>query len=510
MKRLLAVVLGLSFVGAGLPARAAEPPSPRAPEHKAPALPSRTPDAVTHHSVTVDGRAIAYTARAGTITLHNDKDQPTVRMFYTAYTADGVTDINRRPVTFLYNGGPGSSSIWLHMGSFGPVRVVTADGTAGGPPPYRLVENQYSLLDKTDLVFIDAPGTGFSRLIGAGTPKEFFGVDQDARAFSQFIQTYITKFNRWNSPKFLFGESYGTTRSAALVDVLQHQDVAFNGVVLLSSILSFGLDYSRSSIATGDWAYVLYLPSEAASAWYHHKVNRSIGLDAFVENARHFALGEYMSALAKGAGLGAVEKAGVVQRLHDFTGLSQQYIRESNLRVPYYRFESELLRGQGKIVGRLDSRFETYSLDSAAEGPDWDPSDVSLSAPFVSTFNQYVRQDLKYETEAHYYPTHYDVVNRAWDFKHAGVEPPNVAPDLAEAMTTNPHLHVFSANGYYDFATPFFATQYTLDHLNLAPPLQKNITYGFYESGHMVYIHEPALAKFKADLARWYDAVLAR
>ena len=301
MKRLLAVVLGLSFVGAGLPARAAQPQSVHPTQQKAPVLPTGTPDAVTHHNVTVDGRSVAYTARAGTLTLHNDKDQPTVRIFYTAYTADGVTDINRRPVTFLYNGGPGSSSIWLHMGSFGPVRVVTADGTAGGPPPYRLVENQYSLLDKTDLVFIDAPATGFSRLVGVGTPKEFFGVDQDARAFSQFIQAYITQFNRWNSPKFLFGESYGTTRSAALVDVLQHQDVAINGVVLLSSILSFGLDYSRSSIASGDWAYVLYLPSEAATAWYHHKVNRAIGLDAFVESARHFALGEYMSALAKGA-----------------------------------------------------------------------------------------------------------------------------------------------------------------------------------------------------------------
>lgn len=510
MKRVLAVALTVAFIGAGLPARADEPDNAHPPAQKTPAIPSQVPDAVTHHSVTVDGRAIAYTARAGTITLHNDKDQPTARMFYTAYTADGVTDLNRRPVTFAYNGGPGSSTIWLRMASFGPVRVVTADGTAGGPPPYRLLENQYSLLDKTDLVFIDAPGTGFSRLIGAGTPKEFFGVDQDVAAFSQFIQTYITKFDRWNSPKFLFGESYGTTRSAALVDVLQHQDVSFNGVLLLSSILSFGLDYSRSTIAAGDWAYVLYLPTEAATAWYHHRINRNVALDTFVEESRRFALGEYMNALAKGADLSASEKAGVVQRLHDFTGLSQSYIRESNLRVPYYRFQNELLRGQGKSVGRLDSRFETYNLDSAAEGPDWDPADVSLSAPFVSTFNHYVREDLKYDTDAHYYPTHYDFVSRAWDLKHAREEPPNVAPDLAEAMTTNPHLHVFSANGYYDFATPFFATDYTLRHLNLNPSLQKNITYGYYDSGHMVYIHEPALAKFKADVAHWYDMVLAR
>ncbi len=474
-----------------------------------------TPDAVTPHTVTIDGQPYAYTARAGTMTLRNDKEAPTARVFYTAYTLDG-TEPGSRPVTFIYNGGPGSSTMWLRMGSVGPVRVLAANAAATGPPPYRIANNSYSLLDKSDLVFIDMPDSGFGRITGAGTPKMFFGVDQDVAAFAQFIQRYLTKFGRWNSPKFLFGESYGTTRSAALANTLLNQGIALNGVVLLSSILNFGLDFGNGDpIAAGDWAYVLYLPTEAAAAWYHGKVrNRPADLAAFLQPVEQFALGEYLDALYKGANLSASERNDVVHKLSAYLGVSEQYVRESNLRVPYQRFEQQLLRSQDAVIGRLDARYQTFALDRAGdEGPAWDPTDSSIDAPYTTAINQYLRSDLKYDTTLQYRPNIYGIIygnGSSWDFTHNRREPPNVAPDLAEAMTQNPSLKVFSANGYYDFATPYFATVYTLQHLSIAPQLQKNITFGFYQSGHMIYLNEAALAQFKNDLARWYDSALAR
>ncbi len=470
--------------------------------------PAAPPDAVTHHWAFLDARRIPYTARAGTITLLNDKDQTAARMFYVAYTEDGAKP-SERPVTFFYNGGPGSSTIWLHMGSFGPVRVVTANGRPTGPPPFRLIPNRYSLLDKTDLVFIDAPNTGFSRVIAYGKPKDFMGVDQDARAFRQFIQRYITQFNRWNSPKFLFGESYGTTRDCVLVNMLQRAGVQFNGVVLQSSILNFGLGGlgGGQPIAGGDWPYVLYLPTEAATAWYHHMVvNRPRSLSAYLRNVEAFASTRYLHDLAQGDRLAPAERDALVQRLHAYLGLPESYIRDSNLRVPYTRFTKELLRNENTIVGRYDSRFETYDIDQVADTPSWDPSDVGISGAFVSTFNQYVRQTLHYSTSLQYRPTAYGELGAKWDMHHDGDDPPpNVAPDLAKAMSQNPRLRVFSANGDYDFATPYFATVYTLSHLDIAPALTHNITYGFYQSGHMIYLNPSALARYKADLARWYN-----
>lgn len=471
--------------------------------------PSAPADAVTDHQIVVAGTPLEYQARAGAITVKDSKGAPGAQMFYTAYTAKNA-DPEARPVTFVFNGGPGSATIWLRMGSFGPVRVITADGTPGGPPPYKLVENRYTLLDKTDLVFIDAPGTGYSVLLPGANPKDFYGVDQDVNAFAQFIQQYVTRFHRWNSPKFLFGESYGTTRAAALVDRLQNTAyMPFNGVVLLSSAINWSISFPRDPIGGDDWPYVAALPTEAAVAWYHHKTNGSATtLPEFVRKVRRFALTEYMPALAQGAGLSPREKARIIAKLHDYTGLSVQYLRNSNMRFPYWRFEKELRRNEGLVVGRLDGRFQTRELDSAGEAPNWDPADVAQSAPFVTTFNDYIRNDLKYDAGREYVPMNISGVNETWDFEHNHVRPTNVAPDLAEAMTTNPHLRVFSANGYYDMATPFFATEYTLSHLNLAPELQEHITYGFYESGHMVYVHEQALAQFRADLGRWYDAAL--
>ncbi|HEV2261003.1 MAG TPA: hypothetical protein VGR69_01775 [Candidatus Rubrimentiphilum sp.] len=472
-----------------------------------PYVPAAPRDVVTHHVARIAGQTIPYSARAGTITLRNDKDQVSARMFYVAYTKDGASA--QRPITFFYNGGPGSSTIWLHMGSFAPVRVVTANAKPNPSAPYGLLPNPYSLLDTTDMVFIDAPNTGFSRVIAYGTPKDFMGIDQDGRAFTQFIQRYVTQFGRWNSPKFLFGESYGTTRDAVLVNMLQDAGVQFNGVVFLSTILNFGLN-GGGSIAGGDWGSVLYLPSEAATAWYHHIVpNRPASLQTFLNRVEQFAGGEYLHALAQGDRIDPATRSDVINKLHDYLGISTAYIDESNLRIPYPRFEKQLLRSSDKMVGRLDSRFVTYGLDAAADSPEWDPADVSVTGAYVGAFEQYLRNQLHYSSNLIYRPTAYTQLGARWDMKHDGNDPPaNVAPDIAAAMTKNPHLKVMVAGGYYDFATPFFAGLYTFKHLGVAPAIARNITYKYYESGHMVYQNPASLAQFKSDLVRWYRTAI--
>jgi carboxypeptidase C (cathepsin A) len=513
MNRAISLLLIAAFAGMSVAARADDPPaassSPAAAQSSE--LPAY-PDVTTPHTVAVDGKTITYTARAGTVALRDQNGQVTARVFYTAYTVDGANPLTQ-PVTFLYNGGPGSSTMWLRMGSVGPVRVHAANAAPSGPPPYTVANNPYTLLDKSDLVFIDMPDSGFGR-IAPGKEKEYFGVDQDIAAFGQFITSYLSTFNRWNSPKFIFGESYGTTRSAGLSDWLLNHGVALNGVVLLSSILNFGLDYGNGDpIGGGDWPYVLYLPTEAATAWYHNKVpNRPADVATFVAQARQFALGEYLDALYRGDKISNSERDDVTRKLSNFLGLPQQYIRNANLRVSYDKFQRELLRSQGIVVGRLDGRYQTYDLDRAAySGPDWDPTDSSIDAPYTTAINSYLRNDLRYNPPMPYRPNIYDIIysnGGSWDMSHDGQYPTNVAPDLADAMTQNPRLHVFSANGYYDFATPFFATEYTLRHLNLNPGLQSNISYGFYQSGHMVYLNDTALAQFKNDLAHFYDGAL--
>jgi carboxypeptidase C (cathepsin A) len=506
MKRAFSLLLTVALAAGPYSARAAEP----APVASPPATTAGdVGDAVTQHVVTIDGRPVAYTARAGTLALRDGNNVETARVFYTAYTAAGAD----RPVTFVYNGGPGSSTMWLRMGSIGPVRVAAANATAGGPAPYRVLDNPYSLLDKTDLVFIDMPDSGFGR-IAPGKEKQFFGVDQDVAAFGGFISNYLSRFDRWNSPKFIFGESYGTTRSAALSEYLLGKGIFLNGVVLLSSILNFGLDYTNGDpIAAGDWAYVLYLPTEAATAWYHHRVaNAPADLPTYLREVRSFALGEYLAALQKGDALGASQRDDVVNKLARYLGLPAQFVRNANIRVSYDRFQHQLLRASGQVVGRLDGRFATYDLDRASnEGPNWDPTDSAIDGAYTAAINQYLRQTLGYNPGIPYRTNIYDIIyanGSSWDFSHNRRYPTNTAPDLADAMTQNPNLKVFSANGYYDFATPFFATEYTLKHLNLNPHLQGNITYGFYESGHMVYLNDTSLAQFKSDLARWYDAAL--
>jgi carboxypeptidase C (cathepsin A) len=504
MNRFAAICAVWMLLGAASPAPS--PPPPRA-------TPQTIPDAVTSHSLALGGREYPYTARAGTIVLLNNKNQPTCRMFFTAFTLDGA-DPSARPVTFFYNGGPGSSTIWLRMGSFAPMRVNIPDAATSLNAPFDLVPNQYSLLDRTDMVFVDAPDTGFSRIIGAGKPNQFFGVDQDMHAFSQFVSRYVSTYDRWNSPKFLFGESYGTPRTAVVVNDLQNHGIGVNGVVLLSSVLDFSLtwdvNFTAAAVGGGDWAFPLYLPTEAATSWYHNLLpGGQPALPGLLSQVESFAMGEYLNALAVGDKLSPATYDDVVAKLHDYTGLSARYIRQSNLRIPYWRYATELLRNGGQTLGRYDARYTSYTLDRIADRPQFDATDSAIDAAFTGAGNYYLRQVLRYNT-----PLEYNVLSgsvfRQWDWKHNGNLPTNTAQDLAHAMVFNSGLHVFSANGYYDFATPFFATIYTLNHLNLPPQLQGNITYGFYESGHMVYLHPAALSQFHDDLERWYAEVLRR
>ncbi len=473
-----------------------------------------SPDAVTQHSITLGGRSYRYTARAGTIVLRDAKEKPQATMFYTAYTLDGAS-APHRPVTFVYNGGPGSASLWLRMGSFAPVRVQVGNGQPTQPPPYKLVSNQYSLLDKTDLVFVDIAGSGYGRVLPGGDPKSVFGADSDMKAFGQFVERYITRFARWNSPKVLYGESYGTPRTALLVDYLQNEGVGINGVVLQSSVLNDWLATTEvdGGASTDDWPYVFALPTFAAAAWYYHAVpNAPKSLATFMRQMKTFALGPYRSALQQGSNLPQAQFDAMVAKLHAYTGLSETYIRNSNLRIRPAYFLKEFRREGGESLGFYDARYRAFDLDPASQQPDTDASDDAITDIFTSMNADYLTQTLKYRTNLQYLSGAYAAIQQAggWSFKHDGQEPLNTAPSLAEAMVVNPHLQVFSANGWYDSVTPFLATVYTLNHLGIPPALQKNITYGFYPSGHMIYLNPQALATYHQALEKWYAKLLAR
>ncbi len=468
---------------------------------------------VTQHEMTLDGATLHYTATAGNLWIDGDDAQPNASVFYVAYTLDGVADARTRPVTFLYNGGPGSASMWLHMGSVGPFRVVTQSPEATGSGPYPIVANQYSLLDKSDLVFVDAVGTGYSRPVGRGVIRDFAGTDQDVRAFEKFIYRYVSLNHRWNSPKFLFGESYGTTRSAALVDTLQNSGMAFNGVILMSTILNYFTQAPGS-----DAIFIGNLPSYAAIASHYEKVShKGKDIKAFLEEVRAFARGPYSEALAQGHNLPAAQVDAMAQKLAGYTGLSVTFIKEANLRVSPARFRKELLRDQRMIVGRYDARFEGTDVDAAGETPGYDPADAGINGAFVSAFHDYLDRELKYSSNETYLPSG-PGINQAWDHSHRlGSEVPAggggggqpmrdayVAGDLADAMRKNPRLKVFSVNGLYDLATPFFITEYDLAHVELEPKLRSNIEFAYYPSGHMIYLNLDALKQFKSDAAGFY------
>ena len=509
MQRLPALFTIATLAAGPLAAQQPAHPMPDAPAKPAPAESS----VVTPHTVTIDGQLIRYSARAGNLLVRNDSAQVIGSFFYVAYTRDG-TEPRRRPVTFVFNGGPGSSSVWLHMGSFAPVRVETNAPSFTPPPPYTVSDNPHSLIDRTDLVFVDAMGTGFSRIVDKGQPKDFFGVDPDIKAFGDFIVRYITLNNRWNSPKYLLGESYGTTRAAGLANALQSRGVAMNGLVLVSSWLNAFVDFGSPPNSL-EITYQLYLPTMAATAWYHNKLPQSPpNLAAFLDQVKEFSLGEYQHALSRGSRLSNAERDAVAAKLHGYTGLSEDFLRRARLRVTPDRFQKELLRGDQRTAGRLDARFVGIDHDAAGESPEYDAADVAISAAFTAAFNSYVASDLHYDGGSTYLMSNYPLVGADWDNRHrvGGQRYPiaDVSEDLREVMTKNPSLRIFSANGYYDFATPFFETDYTLQHMGLDPSLEKNISYGYYESGHMIYLHQPALIQMKKDLAKFYDAGQAK
>jgi carboxypeptidase C (cathepsin A) len=463
---------------------------------------------VTHHELMLGGKSLKYTATAGTLLIRDEEDKPYGSIFYVAYTLDGA-EASARPVSFLYNGGPGSATLWLHMGSFSPVRIETDSPKATAGPPFKLVPNQYSLLDKSDLVFIDAPMTGYSRAVGKAQPKDFAGVDQDLKAFDRFIARYVSVNQRWNSPKFLIGESYGTTRSAGLSDLLGSDGIQLNGIVLISSILNYAI---RSP--GYDTIYVSNLPSYAAAAWYFNKVqNKPPDVATWVQQAREFAAGPYAEALFAGHNLSAEKLDSVAKEMSRLTGLSVDYIKETNLRVSPTRFRKEVLRSDRKTLGRYDMRFEGEDIDAAGENPSYDASDTGITGAYVATIHDYLERELKYESTDTYRPSAGNIGQ--WDWKHrpAGAGPgpggeqlqPYVAGDLGAAIRKNPHLKVFSANGYFDLATPFFATEYDLDHMDLEPELRSNVQFGYYPSGHMIYLNVDALHQLKDDLAMFID-----
>ena len=467
----------------------------------------------TKHDWTAGARAVHYTATAGTLLIKDDEDKAIGSMFYVAYTEDGVAP-GSRPVTFLYNGGPGSASLWLHMGSVGPVRVVTDSPKATGPAPFSVVQNEYSLLDKSDLVFVDAPLTGFSRLVGKGTVKDFAGVDEDVKAFDKFVTRYITINNRWNSPKFLFGESYGTPRSAALVAALNNDGIEFNGVVLLSSILNYNVENPGYD---SDAEY--YLPSYASIAWFYDKVPHTGTLKEYEQKVREFARGPYATALEQGDQLPAAEFDSIAQQLASYTGLSVQYVKEAKLRISATRFRKELFRDDDQILGRYDARFEAFDVDAAGENPGFDPSDTGISGAFVGAFHNYLQNELKYTDSTPYYLSG-PGINQNWDWKHrpsgggrgfgGGQTQPDTVIDLGDAMRKNPRLKVFSANGWFDLATPFFSTEHDIAQMMLPPSIASNVQFGYYPAGHMVYLNVDALKEMHSDLEKWYPTAIAK
>ena len=549
-KLLLAALFAATCLTLPAVARAEdEKPVDKSPEKAPPA------DSTTQGSIDIAGQHIAYTTIAGTLTVGatdvqdaqlgpDGKPQPgsqlaleqanesknekaagqsssddrepkgptaVARMSYFAYFKQGAK-AEDRPITFFFNGGPGSSTVWLHMGSLGPKHVVT-DGDQHLPAaPYKLVDNAYTLLDVSDIVFIDMPGTGFGRLIGKDAGKAFWGVDEDANAFARFIARFITKYNRWNSPKFIFGESYGTTRSAVLANILENQKlIDVNGIILLSQIFNFTTDIDGPTDNPGvDLPYVLALPTYAATAWYHKKLpQQPAALEPFLKDVEDFAMGPYSHALALGTDLTPQEKQDVADKLHQYTGLPVAYLLKANLRVSGGEFSKTLQEDQDLTTGRLDTRYSGPNLDPLSQSAQYDPQSSAISSAYVSLFNDYVRRDLKYGEGQTYMPWALFGGTR-WDFVHRGNPISlNVANDLADALKTNPRLRIMVNGGYYDLATPFFAAQYEEKHLPIPQSLAKNIEFAWYESGHMVYVRDESLKQLHDRVAAFIKSALA-
>jgi carboxypeptidase C (cathepsin A) len=490
----------------------------------------KSEESVTSGSV----NGISYRAVAGTLVVHpngwddtaenggkknpdakKDEASPEASMFF-VYYAKKSADPEKRPITFIYNGGPGSATVWLHMGAWGPKRIVTADDTHTPAAPYQLVDNDSTLLDASDLVFIDAPGAGFSRIAGKDKEKAFYGVDADGKAFANFIQEFLAKYNRFNSPKDLFGESYGTPRSAVLINDLENEDaIDFNGVILLSQILNYDLSVDRPAMNPGmNLPYAIALPTYAATAWYHNALpgKKPADLPSFLHTVEQFAMGPYLMALDRGASLPDAQRNTIAQQLHNITGLPTWYFVKGDLRIDGGEFRKMLLDSNGLSTGRLDTRFSGPDLDPLSQRTEYDPQSAALSSAYVSAFNAYARDQLNYGQGKMYLPSA-PGANRAWDFKHSapGSRFPsrgamNVMPDLANAMKQNPNLKVMLNGGYFDLATPYYEGWYEMHQLPIPRKLQANISYHYYQSGHMVYAHQASLKEMHDAVAGFIKA----
>ena len=456
----------------------------------------------TNHSIKLNGKIYEYSVTAGTLILKEEDEEegekPKATIFYIAYTLNDVKNPRSRPVTFSFNGGPGSSSVWLHLGILGPKRVLLDEDGRPFPPPYQLVDNDFSLLDKTDLVFIDPVSTGYSRSVPGEKAEQFHGVKKDIESVGDFIYKYTSRNERWLSPKFIIGESYGTTRAAGLSSYIQDRHGMFlNGLMLVSSILNFG---TARFDPGNDLPYLLFLPTYAATAWYHQKLDEDLqkDLNSTLRKVEAFAEEEYLLALMKGDALPEQDRNRIATQLSRYTGLSKEYILQTDLRINIFRFCKELLRSEGLSVGRLDSRFTGFDRDSAGEMFERDPSYSAILGPYAATLNHYVKSDLKFENEISYEIL--APLYQKWKFEDWQNQYLNVAEDLRKSIATNPNLKVFVGNGYYDFATPYFATEYTFNHIGLPKEMHKNITMEYYEAGHMMYIHQPSLEKLNHDL----------
>jgi carboxypeptidase C (cathepsin A) len=515
-KRTILILCIILFFLSGTAIYAQQGPAQKTDTQKKPptasnAPPEAKPPSVTKHTITIEGKPVSYTATVGEMIVNKPDEKPGASMFYIAYTRNDVQDTSRRPITFAFNGGPGSSSVWLHLGGLGPRRVAMDEEGNATAPPFGLVDNENSLIDVTDLVFIDPVSTGYSRPLPGENKSQFHGVQEDVASVGEFIRFFITKNERWDSPKFVLGESYGTTRSAGLSGFLQGRThgMYLNGIVLVSSVL----DFSTIVFMSGNlMPYILFLPHYTATAWYHRKLPADLQkkpLTQALNESKKFVLEEYCAALIKGNTLSQDEYDQIARKLASYTGLSLDYIKQSNLRIRHDRFVKELLRDEFRTVGRLDSRFKGRDADAAGENYEYDPSSSIIQGAFSTMLNYYVREELHYEKDIPYaiygnvYPWNFastpsDPMQRQRGGMGMGL---NVAEILRQAMAENEHLQVFCCNGYFDGATPFFGTEYTFAQMGLNGEFKDRVKMGYYEAGHMMYIHKPSIIKLKKDLA---------
>ena len=460
---------------------------------------------VTTHEITLNGKAFKYRATVGMLPIRNSAGEPEAGLFYVAYTVDSAEPTAKRPLCIAFNGGPGAGSLWLHLGALGPRRIRMNDDGLMPPAPYRLEDNQGTWLESCDIVFVDPVGTGFSRATKTDTARKFNGFTGDIDSVGEFIRLYLARNNRFSSPLFLAGESYGTTRAAGLAGALTNRGIALNGVILISSILNFQTARFNKG---NDLPFILFVPTYAATAWYHKKIDPAYQKDlkTTLREARIFAEGEYATALMKGDRLTAPERDAVATKLSKFTGLSKTFLINNDLRIEIGRFTKELRRDQSLTVGRLDSRLTGTDGDQGAPTPEFDPSSAAIMPPYSQAMNQYVREELNYKTDSVYYALGGGIL--PWDYSSAQNRYADTSDALRSAFDRNPFMKVFVANGYYDLATPFFATEYTFAHMGLQPKHRQNVTMKEYEAGHMMYISVPSLMKLKADVSVFIDSAL--